>query len=295
MLAKALRWYLRSDLRGRTHLTRWVTRLLPPLWSVPIHLDDRPPVYVDLRTPYGRDLLAGEPWPQAPWEPAEQALMRRVVTPGDVAVDIGANIGLHTALLSRLVGPHGAVHVFEPNAALLPGLRRTVRAIPNATLYPYALSDEKGPSTLFVSPDHLKTSLANWTNPTSDGVAQAASCERRRLDDLWGAGRLSPPHFIKCDVEGAELQVFRGAESILNQSGAPLVLFEMNGHTARGFGLSARAATAFLASLPRPAFQFFSVAPGGHLSRLDDAEHWGNVLAVPQAKRHMLETVSATR
>ena len=114
-------------------------------------------------------------------------------------MDIGANIGLHTALLSRLVGPHGAVHVFEPNAALLPGLRRTVRAIPNATLYPYALSDEKGPSTLFVSPDHLKTSLANWTNPTSDGVAQAASCERRRLDDLWGRAVVAAAlHQVRC-------------------------------------------------------------------------------------------------
>ncbi|HSE03968.1 MAG TPA: hypothetical protein VLK35_07415 [Methylomirabilota bacterium] len=95
LLARALRWYLRSSLRGRTRLTEHATRHLPPLSSVPIRIEGCGPLYVDLRSLHARYLLRGEPWPEPPWEPAEQAAMRRVVTCGDIAFDIGANIGVH--------------------------------------------------------------------------------------------------------------------------------------------------------------------------------------------------------
>ena len=44
----------------------------------------------------------------------EQELFQRVVRPGQVVVEVGANIGAHTVELARLVGPEGEVHAFEP-------------------------------------------------------------------------------------------------------------------------------------------------------------------------------------
>jgi hypothetical protein len=117
LLARALRWYLRTSLRGRTRLTALATRHLRPLWSVPIRIEGCAPLYVDLRSAHARYLLQGEPWTRPPWEPAEQAAMRRVVARGDVALDIGGNIGVHSVLLSALVGPEDGSSSSSPTTS----------------------------------------------------------------------------------------------------------------------------------------------------------------------------------
>jgi FkbM family methyltransferase len=284
LVARGLRWYLRSNLRGRTRLTGVLTRHLPPLWSVPIRIHDCPPVYVDLRTDHARYLLHGEPWQRAPREEAEQNVMRQVVRQGDVVFDIGANVGLHSVLLSRLVGREGRLVVFEPNSALLPNLRRTLQGLENTVLFECALSDRAGQAEFFVPADDMKASLADWTDVATDGKAREVTCEQSRLDDLIEAGAVGEPDFIKCDVEGAELLVFRGARRVLDRPDAPVVLFEVNGHTAAGFGFGAMDAKDFLEGLRSPRYQFFKVREDGSLSRLGTSNPWSNVLAVPIAQ-----------
>jgi FkbM family methyltransferase len=284
LLARALRWYLRSSLRGRTRLTALATRHLRPLWSVPIRIEGCDPLYVDLRSAHARYLLQGEPWARPPWEPAEQSAMRRVVSRGQVALDIGGNIGVHSVLLSALIGPEGRLFIFEPNLDLVPGLRRTARGLGNASVLTHALSDETGRRTLFISPDAMKTSLTDWTDRSVDGEARQATCELRRLDDLVADGTVPQPDFIKCDVEGAELLVFRGARRVLDRAAAPIVLFEVNRHTAEGFGVPTPAAKDFLASLSQTRYQFFLVHGTGELARLDAPLQGGNVLAIPEGK-----------
>src|SRR5256885_5136506 len=48
------------------------------------------------------------------WSEAEVALWRKIIKPGDVALDVGAHIGAHTLALASLVGREGHVHAFEP-------------------------------------------------------------------------------------------------------------------------------------------------------------------------------------
>jgi hypothetical protein len=102
----------------------------------------------------------------------------------------------------------------------------------------------------------------------------------RRLDDLKLGS--DGPAFIKCDVEGAELHVFRGAVELLDRRNAPIILYEASLNTARGFGLTQWDATRFLEQLRLPRFSFFAVGPEGQLETLDpDAGRSINVLAVP--------------
>jgi FkbM family methyltransferase len=207
-LANFLAFFLRHRARGSSRLTFLCARHLESLQAVPIQIADSAPLYVDLRDGLNHHLLAGDPWEVAPWEADEQAVMRQLVLPGDTALDIGANIGLHSVLLSKLVGAHGQLSTFEPNAELHLALSRTVSNLGNASLYPFALSNRCGEAAFFLPMNHQKASLANWTDEAIDGTPRVARCSLRRLDDLVQDGVVPRPDFIKCDVEGAERLVF---------------------------------------------------------------------------------------
>src|SRR5687767_6759239 len=133
--ARLLRAYMRSQLRGHTRVTLLLAERLRSLHCVPISFRDRPPVFVDLRNASAHVWLQGTPWESSPVERDEQRVMAGLVRPGDVVFDIGTNIGLHTALLSRLTGPTGRVYAFEPNPQLTECLGRTVATLQNGKLY----------------------------------------------------------------------------------------------------------------------------------------------------------------
>ncbi|HEX8921082.1 MAG TPA: FkbM family methyltransferase, partial [Pyrinomonadaceae bacterium] len=217
----------------------------------------------------------------------EVSIMQRFVRQGDVAFDIGANIGLHSILLSHLVGHEGKLHSFEPNPELVPALARTLRDLGNAKLHTVALSDKDDESTLFVPPDDSMASLTDWTRGTAlreDGEPRTVTCQQRQMDDLIKEGTLPRPDFIKCDVEGAELLVFKGGQRTLESTDAPIILFEVNKDASEGFGYGVAGAKDFLAGLKAPRYEFFKVQKGGELEHLQEVTHFMNLLAVPQAK-----------
>jgi FkbM family methyltransferase len=266
------------------------------LQFVPIKIADCEPFYVDLRKGH-HDLLKGTPWKIAPWEHAEQHVMQHIVKADDVAFDIGANIGLHTVLLAKLIKPNGCLCVFEPNRELLPQLSLTVMTLGDAaTLYPFALSNKSEIATLFVPEDASMGSLANWTiGRAGFREIHTIDCEVRRIDNLVDSGTIPPPDFIKCDVEGAELMVFQGGCKILNRANAPIIMFEANVYNARGFGLTVEDAKNYLASLTLPYFSFFEIQEDGSLVQIEKNHPiHSNVLAVPQSKSDRLETLSVS-
>jgi FkbM family methyltransferase len=259
-------------------LTFFLAHRNPDLQAVPIQIADWPPVYMDLRRYDAHNWLAHSPWPSSPREIGEQAAIRLSVRPGSVVFDIGANIGLHTALLSKLTGPSGHVYAFEPNPSLLPALRKTVAGMPNATLIEFALGESEGSFDFYMPQgDHSVASLADWTHGRL-GHTDKVKVQVRRLD---GFG-LPVPAFIKCDIEGAELMAFRGGASLLDRPDAPIILFEANVHTSKGFGLPVTATRDFLASLPAAGYSFFEVEEESRIKPVVKVnEIHSNLLAVP--------------
>jgi FkbM family methyltransferase len=140
------------------------------------------------------------------YEPAMLDDMRQRVQPGDLALDVGANIGNHSVFLAAVCDVR--VQAFEPYAYLHSLLLENVRinAIENMVqAHGFALGDAPGLARLEVAPVEklgmTKLALAD------DGPGPQVRIEA--LDRLDIAGRVA---LLKMDVEGMELNVLRGGE-----------------------------------------------------------------------------------
>ncbi len=168
------------------------------------------------------------------YEPAETRVMDLLAGDARVVLDIGANIGWHALRLARRL-PQAVVHAFEPIPATHGWLVRNIAL--NALgdrVHPHAvgLSERSGPASFFVSP----TGGTNASMRNVAGAADASAVEGRTLTlDDWAEQAGVAPDFIKCDVEGAELLVFRGAEATLRRS-QPVVFSELLRKWSRPFG-----------------------------------------------------------
>jgi FkbM family methyltransferase len=144
---------------------------------------------------------------------------------GAVAVDIGANKGAYLYWLRKAVGPNGRVFAYEPQAPLAAYLQAVCTAMKwnNVFVRSCALSDSPGVQVLHVPGEGNSPGAS--LNPPAAGAKPHRSyeCPVDTLDrQLRDAGRVA---LLKVDVEGHELQVFRGAQAILSQH-QPALLFE---------------------------------------------------------------------
>jgi FkbM family methyltransferase len=172
----------------------------------------------------------------------ELELVDRLVEPGDVAVDVGANHGMWTLALSRAVGHDGRVYSFEPVPFTFGVLRAVARRarLGNVTLENKGCSDRAATMEMTVplqrsgaSDDlqaHLSERRANGAEP--DGESVTVSCEMTTLDAaLAGAGSVS---LLKLDIEGAELLALRGAAQTIERE-RPAIVCEVDADFLAGF------------------------------------------------------------
>ena len=164
-------------------------------------------------------------WYSGP-ERDHQNIFRRLIKPGNVVVDIGANWGLHSLYLSRLVGKMGRVIAIECFPPALAELRWHLGAnrCKNVTVVPTALADREG-HAFFVPGESAYTGrLAE-----SSKVAQKNAIEVpvRTLDGLLESLQLPVPTMVKIDVEGSESRVLEGAERMTRMC-HPLFIIDLH-------------------------------------------------------------------
>jgi FkbM family methyltransferase len=191
------------------------------------------------------------------WTEPELDLVRLGAREGDTVLDVGANFGLYCYHFSRAVGPSGRVLAFEPvpeTSATLDLVVRLLR-LENVRVVPKGCADEAG-RLPFEVPLQSSGALAagqayigrrNDDHPGRErqvrwSGTRRVDCEVVRLDDFLP--ELSDLSFIKCDIEGAELFAFRGAEKTIAHH-APTVVCEINPWFLEGFGIDPDALTGF--------------------------------------------------
>ena len=163
------------------------------------------------------------------YEPEAVEALRQAVKAGSCCIDVGANIGYYTILMARLTGAAGHVIAFEPFPRNLRTLRENVdmNRIPNIQLEPLALGETNGLLSL-----HFAADEDSSATPSSKGYAVQGRTEKIEvpmvsLDEYLSRGA-PVPRLIKIDVEGAELDVLRGAQRTLAEAG-PDILLEVHG------------------------------------------------------------------
>ncbi|MFH1559938.1 MAG: FkbM family methyltransferase [Chloroflexota bacterium] len=159
----------------------------------------------------------------------EESFVRRSVKKGQICIDVGANIGSFTHLLSMLVGLTGQVHSIEPTPSAFDVLSKRVALfrLKNVRCHPVALGDCEGIGELVGGTGrpgdrafaHLKASAENEA-PVIQNIPLTT------LDSLVADQNIGHIEFIKCDVEGFELMVFTGGQNVLTQY-RPIVLCEV--------------------------------------------------------------------
>jgi len=167
------------------------------------------------------------------WEPRLTRVLRRLIQPGDVCFDIGANIGWYTFLLGRLVGQHGFVHAFEPDPKAFAQLRANA-ALNEDTgsvhLNQLAMGASSGTLTLYGSDITLYSSLYN---SGSAGI-QEHIVPIETLDSFTREYGIEQIDFLKIDVEGSEFSVLKGGIDFLHRArNLPVIQLELNPVTAR--------------------------------------------------------------
>jgi FkbM family methyltransferase len=214
---------LRTDSERVGVLGRWVraSALIVPFTAVVVPLWVRAalwgPLTVDGTTEEGihfrcrlPDLISTYLYLFGTWEPDLAAFVRRRLRPGDAFVDVGANIGVITALASRLVGPRGAVIAIEPSPAIIAALRETVtrNVLRNVRIVAAAASDRHHDLPLFAGPTSnvgKTTTVAHRGSVRAQGRVPAAP-----LGSLLTREELAAARLIKIDVEGAEDRALAG-------------------------------------------------------------------------------------
>ncbi len=157
----------------------------------------------------------------APWysgtERSLQRLFKKLVVPGDVVIDIGANWGLHTLHLSRLVGGSGRVLAFECFPPAFEELQWHCKAngCENVEILQIAICDLDGEGNFSVGQSAYTGRLSNEDPHPGKIQVRTLSVTTRSLDSIVKESTVNNLKLVKMDVEGGETRVLKGATEII--------------------------------------------------------------------------------
>jgi FkbM family methyltransferase len=200
------------------------------------------------------------------WEPRTLEFLRKNVRPGQIAIEVGANIGAHTLTIADLVGPQGKVYAFEPTQYALTKLRDNLSMNPD-------LMDRVDVRSNVVTNHDLATPFrdmkSSWKLDVADSAFETVTASAISLDDFVSEVRLPTVDLLKIDVDGYDYKVLEGARALIQQF-RPLLLVELCEYSLNRQGDSVRDIFALL-------------GPLGYRAALEDgrtADDFGAVLPI---------------
>jgi FkbM family methyltransferase len=267
---------------GRVGLGRW---LAPASLREQVPVDGDIVIELDMSVPIFRYLYFHHDLSAA----VETQIFRTMLQPEDVVVDAGAHIGVFSLVAAKYAR---RVHAFEISPSTTNYLRRNLELNPalarKITVHTLGLAEEPGEVVLYNSAEHPGLASLQPLNREDE------YCEPVQVTTLDVHLADQPVSWIKIDVEGAELNVLRGATRHLAAT-RPWLLFEMFEEYQRRFGASCAELDRFLSERGYRGYQLHE-AQGSHmgwrltplvLAHLDTVQV-NNVLYAPPDRVHLL-------
>lgn len=157
-------------------------------------------------------------------------IVRRLLAPGDSAIDIGAHVGWYTKVLSDSVGSDGCVYSIEPIPTTFTILIHCLKSLKltNVRALQLGISDADRKAVMFVPRQsgnyNFYQSRIAAQDPTEPALR--VSVELRSIDSIFN-NSLENIAFMKCDVEGHDLEALKGASRLLTRC-KPSLLVEVS-------------------------------------------------------------------
>ncbi len=235
-------------------LYRLAQHILFPVWESALDFHTHPEDPLPIRF----SMLSGE------YEKETIRLVKCLVKPGMVTLDIGAHVGYYTRILSKLVGVSGRVIAFEPHPDTYLLLTKNTVHFRNVIVFRVAAADEERTITLYDG--QLETGMSSlcdldeyrqWTKRLNGEFAPRArqgypfrsfAVKARPVDQCLAELGITSVDFVKMDIEGAEMKALRGMAGLIDNSPNLVMVVEFNPRLLQAFGVSPREAIRVLRS-----------------------------------------------
>lgn len=197
--------------------------------------------WADPASDFGQRLLTvGE------YEPELAATLLRLLQPGQVFADVGANEGYFSVMASRLVGARGRVLAVEPQSRLQPVLRRNfaLNHADNVTITAAVVSDSIGVAELNLAPS-MNTGATSLIRSTRYALRQETVPALPLAEMLARAG-LTTVDLLKLDIEGWEYEAILGSREIFRDGRVRAITLELHPEHLEKRGLGIAPIMAFL-------------------------------------------------
>jgi FkbM family methyltransferase len=221
------------------------------------------------------------------FDSADFRAISQLVQSGDIAFDVGANVGEYSVLLSRQCGASGRVWAFEPVPDTYWRLRETLalNRCGNVTPVQAAVGDGAG----IVRMNLFEPQYSAWNTmgmpemmtPQGNRISPAKSVDvpSCTLDAFCHSEKIEKINFLKVDVEGFEKAVFQGAAELLRERRVECVCFEISQAPLKGANATSRSIFEALETFGYLAYLFDDASGSFHGPVQDTTEYWSNFYA----------------
>ena len=162
------------------------------------------------------------------YEPDVSNLLSKLLIPGNIVIDVGANVGIHTVLMAKKVTESGKVFAFEPHPEIADRLENNL----NLNNYKFvkiiekALSDKESKSNFYIYPkDNINKGISSLYKNHLEINHRKINIDVTTLDNFVKKNNVKKIDLIKIDTEGNDLKVLKGSEETIKKF-SPHIIFE---------------------------------------------------------------------
>lgn len=191
------------------------------------------------------------------WENDLSRILKKYLQPGDVFLDIGANIGYHSLFVAAHLRDTGRVYAFEPLPRLAKQIESSIQSngFSNVTVCNFGLAENNDDDrTIYIRDENTGgSSLFRYDHLENVRIKGLEKIKLRTLDSFLDSPRVA---LIKIDVEGYEFEVLKGAANVIAKT-RPIIIVEFSPvfYSQQG-GTKAEEILAFLECI---GYKFFTI------------------------------------